>query len=162
MGDGKEFVIEGDEYDSAFFDKRAKFLHYCPKGVILGSVEFDHSDIYRDIKEVELAFKRLLLVLPRNAVLVAMGDSERVQRRSNTALCPVVTFGYNDNNDWLAVDTKSTDRGMEFRLVYQGTDCGQFTLGVWGSYNVVNALGAMAMAYSRGVSLDYLKMALLF
>ena len=87
LDQGEDFVVEGDEYDSAFFDKRAKFLHYCPRGAILGTIEFDHSDIYRDIQEIEQAFSRLLLLLPSNGVLAASGDHARVRALTEKASC---------------------------------------------------------------------------
>ncbi len=159
-GKGSEFVVEGDEYDSAFFDKRSKFLHYCPRGVILGTVEFDHSDIYRDIQDVELAFRRLLLLIPNNGVLVANGDCERVRELADGAFCPVVTFGCGDGNDWQAVDIVPSDQGMRYRVVFEGVDQGEFSLGQWGKYNVVNALGAMALSHHLGVSFKTLREAL--
>jgi len=160
LGEGDEFVVEGDEYDSAFFDKRAKFLHYCPRGVILGPVEFDHSDIYRDISEVELAFSRLLLLLPANGILVASGDHSRVRELASKAFCPVITFGANAGSDWQASDIESGTRGMTFRLMVDGVDRGEYLLGQWGKFNVLNALGAMAMAHHRGVTFDQLRTAL--
>jgi UDP-N-acetylmuramate: L-alanyl-gamma-D-glutamyl-meso-diaminopimelate ligase len=156
LGKGLEFVVEGDEYDSAFFDKRAKFLNYCPNGVILGNVEFDHSDIYRDIQDVELAFRRLLSLIPKNGILVAYGDCERVRELANSASCPVVTFGCSDSNDWRAVDIGPSTRGMCFRVVVEGVNRGEFTLSQWGKYNVVNALGAMALSHYFGVSFETL------
>jgi UDP-N-acetylmuramate: L-alanyl-gamma-D-glutamyl-meso-diaminopimelate ligase len=160
LGQGSEFVVEGDEYDSAFFDKRAKFLHYCPRGIILGAVEFDHSDIYRDIEEVELAFLRLLLLMPKTGLLVACGDHERVRKLASNALCPAVTFGLGDGNDWRAVNVDSTRQGMEFQLLVEGADRGMFLVSHWGQYNVTNALGAMTMAYHRGVPLEVIRKAL--
>lgn len=160
LDDGDDFVVEGDEYDSAFFDKRAKFLHYCPRGVILGPVEFDHSDIYRDVSEVELAFSRLLLLLPANGILVASGDHPRVRNLASRAFCPVITFGAGVHNHWQAVGIESTSQGMAFRLIVDHTDHGEFLLGQWGKYNVMNALGAMAMAHHRGVSFDQLRASL--
>lgn len=161
LGKGAEFVVEGDEYDSAFFDKRAKFLHYCPNGVILGNVEFDHSDIYRDIQDVELAFQRLLLLIPNNGILVAYGDSDRVRELVASAFCPVVTFGCGKGNNWQAVDVVPSDRGMCFRVVVDGVSQGEFVLGQWGKYNVINALGAMALSHHLGVSFEAMRDALL-
>ncbi len=160
LGRGSEFVVEGDEYDSAFFDKRAKFLHYCPNGVILGNVEFDHSDIYRDIQDVELAFRRLLLLIPKNGILVAYGDCDRVRELAAGAFCPVVSFGCGTGNDWQAVDIDPSDQGMRYQVVIDGVNHGEFVLGQWGKYNVVNALGAMALSHSFGVSIDTLREAL--
>jgi UDP-N-acetylmuramate: L-alanyl-gamma-D-glutamyl-meso-diaminopimelate ligase len=162
---GTEFVIEGDEYDSAFFDKRPKFLHYCPRGVILGTVEFDHSDIYRNVEDIELAFARLIQLIPRNGILIAFGGNdariqERVRRLASKAFCPVVTFGFEDGNHWRATKVFPTAQGMEFRLQILGKDQGKYLLSQWGKHNVMNALAALAMAHHRGVSLDELVEAL--
>jgi len=164
LDQGTEFVVEGDEYDSAFFDKRPKFLHYCARGVILGKVEFDHSDIYQNIEEIELAFTRLIQLIPKNGMLIAFGDQERVRRLSSKALCPVSFFGFEENNDWRAVEVVSSASGMEFRLLVKGDDrensdmCA--CLSQWGKHNVMNALGAMAMAHHRGISFEELRNAL--
>lgn len=160
LGRGAEFVVEGDEYDSAFFDKRAKFLHYCPNGVILGNVEFDHSDIYRDIHDVELAFRRLLLLIPKNGILVAYGDSNRVQELAASALCPVITFGCDESNNWQAVDIVPSGQGMCYRVLVNGVNHGEFVLGQWGKYNVINALGAMVLSHHVGVSFEAMRGAL--
>jgi len=91
--DGKYFVIEGDEYDTAYFDKGPKFMHYCPRTVILNNVEFDHADIYRDIEAVKFAFSRLINLIPSKGNLVAGWDSELVRELAPRAFCPVQCFG---------------------------------------------------------------------
>src|SRR5271170_5907649 len=95
LGSGKEFVLEGDEYDSAFFDKSPKFLHYHPDEVIITSLEFDHADIYADLASIELQFRRLVNLVPRHGRIVAWGDSETVrgvvQKVTEKAFCPVET-----------------------------------------------------------------------
>jgi UDP-N-acetylmuramate: L-alanyl-gamma-D-glutamyl-meso-diaminopimelate ligase len=160
LDQGNDFVVEGDEYDSAFFDKRPKFLHYCPRSVILGKVEFDHSDIYKNIEEIELAFARLIQLIPKNGALIAFGDQERVRKLSEKAFCTVSFFGFDKDNDWRAVDVIPTASGMEFHLLFHGKDQGKFLLSRWGKHNVMNALGAMAIAHYRGVSFEELREAL--
>src|ERR1700693_5934688 len=89
LGEGRYFLLEGDEYDTAFFDKGPKFLHYFPDAVILTSVEFDHADIYKDLGAVETAFKRLVNLVPRRGRVVAFDTGESVERCLQPALCPV-------------------------------------------------------------------------
>src|SRR6202171_1636306 len=89
LGDGKHFILEGDEYDTAFFDKGPKFLHYFPDAVILTSVEFDHADIYKDLDAVETAFKRLVNLVPRRGRIIAFDTGESIERSLAKAFCPV-------------------------------------------------------------------------
>src|SRR6266404_1239771 len=93
LGSGKYFILEGDEYDTAFFDKGPKFLHYFPDSVILTSVEFDHADIYKDLDAVEIAFKRLVNLVPRRGRIVAIDSGASVERCVAKAFCPVERYG---------------------------------------------------------------------
>src|SRR5256885_3001939 len=104
LGGGKHFIIEGDEYDSAFFDKGPKFLHYFPDAVVLTSVEFDHADIYKDLDAVETAFKRLVNLVPRRGKVVAFDHGERVNRCVARALCPVERYGTDRQSTWQIAD----------------------------------------------------------
>src|SRR6266404_9166614 len=108
LGDGKHFILEGDEYDTAFFDKGPKFLHYFPNAIILTSVEFDHADIYKDLDAVEAAFKRLVNLIPRRGRIIAfdgaVGDaaaeSASLERCLSKAFCPVERYGAGTRADW--------------------------------------------------------------
>src|SRR6202795_1041253 len=104
LGQGKHFILEGDEYDTAFFDKGPKFLHYFPDGLILTSVEFDHADIYKDLNAVETAFRRLVNLVPRRGRIVAFdsGDtsSKSLNRCVQKALCPVERYGASNRASW--------------------------------------------------------------
>ena len=93
VGGGRDFVIEGDEYDSAFFDKTAKFLKYLPDVAVIGNIEFDHADIYADLDAVLLAFRRLANLVPRNGLLLLGADSPHAQALGRAAVSPVETFG---------------------------------------------------------------------
>ena len=104
LGGGREFVIEGDEYDSAFFDKTAKFLKYLPDIAIVNNIEFDHADIYADVEAVTLAFKRLAVLVPRNGLLLLGADSPRAAALAAQACSPVETFGLSGDPTWLATD----------------------------------------------------------
>src|SRR6202008_4685529 len=106
LGEGKHFILEGDEYDTAFFDKGPKFLHYFPDAVVLTSVEFDHADIYKDLDAVETAFKRLVNLLPRRGRMVAFDTGESVERCIARAFCPVERYGATGKADWQITDVK--------------------------------------------------------
>ena len=93
MGEGKHFILEGDEYDTAFFDKGPKFLHYFPDAIILTSVEFDHADIYKDLDAVETAFKRLVNLVPGRGRIVALDTGESIERCLAKSFCPVERYG---------------------------------------------------------------------
>src|SRR5882762_11245399 len=100
LGQGKHFILEGDEYDTAFFDKGPKFLHYFPDSVILTSVEFDHADIYKDLDAVETAFKRLVNLVPRRGKIIAFDIGESVERCIARAFCPVERYGTSAKAAW--------------------------------------------------------------
>src|ERR1700693_5952296 len=100
LGQGKHFILEGDEYDTAFFDKGPKFLHYFPDCVILTSVEFDHADIYKDLDAVETAFKRLVNLVPRRGRIIAFDTGKSIERCLARAFCPVERYGSGANATW--------------------------------------------------------------
>src|SRR5437660_9617787 len=113
LGEGKHFILEGDEYDTAFFDKGPKFLHYFPDSVILTSVEFDHADIYKDLDAVETAFKRLVNLIPRRGRIVSFegeageaGESPSLERCLSKAFCPVERYGAGVRADWRITDLR--------------------------------------------------------
>jgi UDP-N-acetylmuramate: L-alanyl-gamma-D-glutamyl-meso-diaminopimelate ligase len=151
LGRGPHFVIEGDEYDCAFFDKRPKFVHYLPDVAVIGNVEFDHADIYGDLAAVQTAFVRLLNVIPRRGLLVAGTESPALREILTKVHCRVESFGLQDGADWRALDVRSTPEGSCFRLVRQGRELGEFALGLRGDHNVRNALAALAVAAEAGV-----------
>src|SRR5213078_3360836 len=104
VGRGRDFVIEGDEYDSAFFDKTAKFLKYLPDVAVINNVEFDHADIYPDIDAVALAFRRLVNLVPRKGLLLIGADSDGARALADSAASRVQTFGTGENVEWQAHD----------------------------------------------------------
>ena len=154
LGGGDEFVLEGDEYDSAFFDKAPKFLHYHPDEIIITSLEFDHADIYTDLAAIELQFRRLVNLVPRRGRIVAWGESETVRGVVQKAFCPVETFGLSAGMDWLAGDLEFTGGETRFRVSHQGTEVARVRMSLAGRHNVLNALAAIAIAHGRGVSGD--------
>src|SRR5262245_56737427 len=109
VGQGRDFVIEGDEYDSAYFDKTAKFLKYLPDVAIISNIEFDHADIYADLDAVRLAFRRLANLVPRSGLLLLGGDSPDAAALEATAVSPVETFGLGDGATWQAHELRTAD-----------------------------------------------------
>jgi UDP-N-acetylmuramate: L-alanyl-gamma-D-glutamyl-meso-diaminopimelate ligase len=148
---GRHFVIEGDEYDTAFFDKRPKFVHYLPDLAIVGNVEFDHADIYADLEAVKTAFFRLLSVIPGRGLLLAGIESPALRELLSRALCRVETFAVGQDADWRALDVRPVPGGSCFRVLGKGKDEGEFVLGLPGEHNVRNALAALAAAADLGV-----------
>jgi UDP-N-acetylmuramate: L-alanyl-gamma-D-glutamyl-meso-diaminopimelate ligase len=151
LGGGGHFVVEGDEYDCAFFDKRPKFVHYLPDVAVIGNVEFDHADIYADLAAVQTAFVRLLNVIPRRGLLVAGVESPALREILPKAPCRVETFAVEAAADWRATDLRAEGSATRFRLARRGEDLGEFRLGLAGAHNVRNALAALAAAEAAGV-----------
>jgi UDP-N-acetylmuramate: L-alanyl-gamma-D-glutamyl-meso-diaminopimelate ligase len=160
LGAGETFVIEGDEYDSAFFDKRPKFVHYLPSVAIVGNVEFDHADIYPDLDAVKTAFVRLMHVIPGSGLLVAGSESPALVSVLAEARCRVLSFGLAPGADWRAVDLETGPAGSSFRLLRTGRDAGRFTMPLAGEHNVRNALAALAVAAEAGAQTETLREAL--
>ncbi len=164
LGGGDEFILEGDEYETAFWDRGPKFFHYHPDDLIVTSLEYDHADIYRDFETYELAFRRLVNLVPRRGRVVIWGDTEEsgtaLRRAAEKAFCPVETYGFSARNDWVTSDLAVDGGGMRFRVAYKGKPFGEFTLAASGQHNVLNAMAAIAVAHGRGISADVLGKAL--
>ncbi len=153
MGQGRDFVIEGDEYDSAFFDKTAKFLKYLPDVAVINNVEFDHADIYADMDAVTTAFARLVRLVPRRGLLLLGVDSPAAAALGERACSRVQTFGTTAGADWQAYDLQPTAGGTSFSVRRQGEPLGVFEVPLVGAHNVRNALAAMAVAADAGIDL---------
>jgi len=151
VGAGREFVIEGDEYDSAFFDKTAKFLKYLPDIAVVNNVEFDHADIYPNLEAVLQAFGRLVLLVPRNGMLLLGHDSEHARGLKARAVSPVETFGFSDHADWVAYDLTAADGVQHFSVRHGRNYFGAFDLPLMGEHNVQNALAAIAVGAAVGL-----------
>ena len=158
--DSEHFIIEGDEYDTAFFDKGPKFLHYFPTSVILTSVEFDHADIYPDLDAVKTAFKRLVNLVPRNGRVFAWDGNPSVDECVAKALCPVERYGFGKKSDWQIVDARYDPNRTSWRVSRNGQPWAEFDFALAGSYNVLNATAAAAMAASYGIELGVIAEAL--
>jgi len=160
LGEGKHFILEGDEYDTAFFDKGPKFLHYFPDAVVLTSVEFDHADIYKDLDAVETSFKRLVNLIPRRGKLVAIDTGESVERCIAKAFCSVDRYGMQSKANWRIVNLKFAPEKTTWTVLKNGEPWADFDFTLAGEYNVCNATAAAAMASSFGVSKEAIRDAL--
>ncbi|OFV90102.1 MAG: UDP-N-acetylmuramate:L-alanyl-gamma-D-glutamyl-meso-diaminopimelate ligase [Acidobacteria bacterium RIFCSPLOWO2_12_FULL_65_11] len=154
LGQGRDFVIEGDEYDSALFDKTAKFLKYLPDIAIIGNVEFDHADIYADAEAVTLAFRRLVNLVPRRGLLIIGADSERAAALAAGAHSRVQTFGTAGDADWHASEIEAAAGATKFTLTRHGAPFGRFEVPLVGAHNVRNAMAAIAVATEAGIGVD--------
>ena len=156
LGGGTEFILEGDEYETAFWDRGPKFFHYHPDDLIMTSLEYDHADIYPDFETYQLAFRRLVNLVPRRGRVVIWGDTEdsgpALRRAAERAFCPVETYGFRDENDWVASDFAINGETMRFRVTHRGKLFGEFQLLATGKHNALNAMGALIVAQGRGIS----------
>ena len=152
LGGSDLFVIEGDEYDSAFFDKTAKFLKYLPFVAVVGSVEFDHADIYADLDALRLAFRRLVGLVPRNGRVLLGADDAEARGLAAAAHCPVETFGLADGADWRAVEVAARSGRTCFAVEHAGQRVARVDLPLIGAFNVRNALAAIAAAAAVGTA----------
>ncbi len=167
LGSGKHFILEGDEYDTAFFDKGPKFLHYFPDAIILTSVEFDHADIYKDLDAVETSFKRLVNLIPRRGKIVAfdgaVGDatgSASLERCLAKAFCPVDRYGAGPKANWGVTNLRLDPGRTTWTVLHNGGHFADFEFALAGEYNVWNATAAAALAFSCGVSKEAISEAL--
>src|SRR5687767_1014712 len=151
LGKGKDFVIEGDEYDSAYFDKTAKFLKYLPDIAVINNVEFDHADIYADIDAVRLAFRRLVNLVPRSGVLLLGADSPDALALKKAAVSPVETFGLSEAADWRATDVTVTAAGQSFNVLHRRSPYATLQIPLFGLHNVRNAMASTAVAHALAV-----------
>jgi UDP-N-acetylmuramate: L-alanyl-gamma-D-glutamyl-meso-diaminopimelate ligase len=167
LGEGKHFILEGDEYDTAFFDKGPKFLHYFPDEVILTSVEFDHADIYKDLEAVETAFKRLVNLVPRRGRIIAfdgaVGEATgnpSLERCLAKAFCPVDRYGTAPQANWRVTNLRLDPGGTSWTVLHEGQAWANLEFELAGEYNVWNATAAAALAFTCGVSKDAIAAAL--
>ena len=160
LGQGKHFILEGDEYDTAFFDKGPKFLHYFPDSVILTSVEFDHADIYKDLDAVETAFKRLVNLVPGRGRIIALDTGESVERCVARAFCPVERYGTGKKAMWQITKLRLDTARTSWSVLRNGEPWADFEYPLAGEYNVLNATAAAALAAGCGVSREAIASAL--
>ena len=151
VGRGRHFVIEGDEYDSAYFDKTAKFLKYLPHVAVVNNVEFDHADIYQDLDAVLLAFRRFVRLVPRNGLVLLGSDSPPALGLKDAVVGPVETFGLAAGADWQAQNVMHGNGITTFEVRRHGEPFGRFESPLLGLHNVRNALAGIAVGAHAGV-----------
>ncbi|MBU2549845.1 MAG: UDP-N-acetylmuramate:L-alanyl-gamma-D-glutamyl-meso-diaminopimelate ligase [Proteobacteria bacterium] len=151
LGRGPWFVIEGDEYDTAFFDKVPKFIHYTPRVGILTSIEFDHADIYPDLAAVRAAFTRFVDLIPTDGLLVAWGDDARVRDLAGRTRGRLVYYGFDEDNDWRAINLSPRGRGTWFDLIRPAREPVRLYSPLPGAHNVLNTLAAAAALHDAGL-----------
>ncbi|HEX8619725.1 MAG TPA: UDP-N-acetylmuramate:L-alanyl-gamma-D-glutamyl-meso-diaminopimelate ligase [Thermoanaerobaculia bacterium] len=160
LGHGEDFVIEGDEYNTAFFDKGPKFLHYHANTLLLNNVEFDHADIYADLDAILAAFRAAVRQVAPGDVIVANGDDANVQSLRGEAKGRWVTFGWKDDCDAYATDVVETPQGTEFTAWWEGKEWFRFHSTLSGRHNALNALACAVIARLRGVSTEEIQQGL--
>jgi UDP-N-acetylmuramate: L-alanyl-gamma-D-glutamyl-meso-diaminopimelate ligase len=160
LGGERYFCIEGDEYDTAYFDKGPKFMHYLPETAVLNNVEFDHADIYSDLAAVKLAFRRFVNLIPANGRLIAGWDSPAVREVSKRAFCPLESFGLGEDARWRAVDLIMDGEMMRFTVLREGSRFGEYRTGLFGEFNARNCLAAIVTAETLGADRDIVREAL--
>jgi len=148
----RTFILEGDEYDTAFFDKGPKFLHYFPDALILTHVEFDHADIYADLEAVKTAFKRLVNLIPRRGLIVAFDGSENVTECISHALCRVERYGFSESADWRLNNLRHENGLTRWEVWHGGVLWAELEMRMAGEHNALNATAAAALASGQGVS----------
>ncbi len=154
-GAGEHFVVEGDEYDTAFFDKTPKFIHYHPETLLLTSVEFDHADIYRDLDHVKESFRSLVDNMPQHGAILAAVDYEDVRDVLTGGRAQVIGYGVAGNGpaNWRARDIETNAQGTHFKLMHAGRFVASVNSPLFGLHNVENVVGALAALDSLGVSI---------
>jgi UDP-N-acetylmuramate: L-alanyl-gamma-D-glutamyl-meso-diaminopimelate ligase len=151
LGDGRTVVIEGDEYDSAFYDKSPKFLKYVPEVAVIGNIEFDHADIYPSLDVICEQFKRLANLVPRSGLLILGGDNPAAAAVAANARSRVETFGLDATSTWQAYNIKYANGVTSFGVRRHGQSYGQFRSGLLGEHNVRNSLAAIAAGSYAGL-----------
>jgi UDP-N-acetylmuramate: L-alanyl-gamma-D-glutamyl-meso-diaminopimelate ligase len=152
LGKGNYFIIEGDEYDSAFFDKRAKFLHYFPCNLVINNIEYDHSDIYHNLKQIKDEFRKLIKLVPKNGLIVANGDDPHVREILKPVYSPVIFYGKEPHNHWSFENVSSFREGMRFDLREHSNYLGNFFLPLYGEYQIYNSLAAIIIVSQIGLT----------
>jgi len=156
----RTFIVEGDEYDTAFFDKGPKFLHYFPDALILTHVEYDHADIYADLEAVKTAFKRLVNLVPRRGVIVAYDGSENVTECVSRAFSRVERYGFTEGADWRIHNLRHEDGLTRWDVWHNGALWAELEMHLAGEHNALNATAAAALAAGQGIGVHAIQQAL--
>ncbi|NTU97995.1 MAG: UDP-N-acetylmuramate--alanine ligase, partial [Chlorobiaceae bacterium] len=148
------FVSEGDEYDTAFFDKRSKFLHYRPDIAIINNIEFDHADIFSSLEDIRKSFRLFVNLIPRNGRLIINGEDPVAIEVASKAFCRVERFGLSESCEWRAVNINSDHDGSSFDILHNEAFEGNVKVPLFGNYNIMNSLAAVAAAMAAGLSFE--------
>ncbi len=157
--DSEFVVLEGDEYDTAFFDKRSKFLHYLPTTLIINNIEFDHADIFSSVEEIKLAFKRLTLLVPRNGLIIANADDKNVMEVVQDSFAPVLTFGISGNAKVRVEDIEYSGDSSSFSICSISHPEARLEIPLLGEFNVRNALAVTVAAWHHGLTYEEIQRA---
>src|SRR5437660_9233393 len=155
FNDSKYFVIEGDEYDTAFFDKRSKFVHYLPELVIVNNIEFDHADIFHDLDEIKVSFRHLLRIVPQNGMVLLNGDDPNCREVANECLTQIVEVGFGINCAAQIRDIAYSASGSRITLAED-----KFEIPLIGEFNIRNAAMAISAAKFYGITVKAIRHAL--
>jgi UDP-N-acetylmuramate: L-alanyl-gamma-D-glutamyl-meso-diaminopimelate ligase len=154
------FVIEGDEYDTAYFDKVPKFIYYRPKYVVLTSVEFDHADIYKDFAAVKAAFLKLMNLVPPEGALVYWGDDKNVSEVAAACTAPKYSYGFNEGNDYRVQISAENESSTTFKIFFKNELFGEYKTSLSGKYNLLNAAAVIAQSHINKWPQDQVKKAM--
>ena len=152
--EGRPFILEGDEYDTAFFDKGPKFMHYFPDALILTHVEFDHADIYRDLDAVKTAFKRLVNLVPRRGRIVAFDGAPNVDECVSRAFCRVERYGFRAESEWRMDGLEHEGGNTCWQVLREHKPWAEFTMKMAGEHNALNATAAAVLAAGQGIDVE--------
>ena len=152
-------ILEGDEYDTAFFDKRSKFVHYLPTTLIVNNIEFDHADIFSSLDEIKLSFRRLVGIVPQNGIVIANGDDVSVREVIANSFAQVETFGTSENCTWKAINIQYSDHSSQFDILHNGKTEIRLEVNLLGEFNIKNALAVTIAARHHGISYEAIQKA---
>ena len=154
VSQGEYFVTEGDEYDSAFFDKGPKFLHYRPDASILTSIEFDHADIFNDLEQIKQVFRDYVGLIKPNSVMLVKSDDNNIREVIKSASCNIETYGYDEAAEW-RIESYRFEKGFgHFSLSFKNRHRGDFELAMMGRHNVENAAAVAGLCFNLGLTKD--------
>ena len=157
LGAGKHFIIEGDEYDSAYFAKWSKFFYYLPQTLVINNIEFDHADIFAELADIIRSFRYLVNTVPGSGLIVANSDDKSVKEVIKSSHTPVQTFGLESNAYWQGYEIKTTTTGTNFKVMREQKNYGDFWIPLHGVFNVRNAIAAIAVGNSAGIGENEIK-----